>query len=455
MSTEDNFLKAMKAGMVVQRIARKTPDAQGVAGQPLPSDSAVSAQPAVQAPEQTGVMRRVGRRGLAVLRPLARPFLYRFEWRVRTAVEKTSIAERMARLEDITSRLETSMARLKAAADRAAMKAAQTAEGTNRLETSMARLEAAADRAAMKAARTAEETNRLETSMARLEAAVEGIGAKLVGHTESLLQRHVIPLGDVSAMRTPDGYLLVPTEDVALVIALSEGGVMEPGTRRVLAALLPPGAVFLDVGAHVGTMTLLGARLVGDAGRVYAVEPTPRLAALLRRNMVLNGLEHRVILEVCGASDVAGEGMLHQGMTAGHNSLLALPDDQAGSAPPLAIPLRKLDAVVPPGTRVDVAKIDVEGAELRAWRGMSRVLAENPDIAAVLEFGPSHLARGGVSPEEWFATLQGPGFDAFAIDELSGRCRPTGPEDLANVVSVNVLLLRPGAAARHPGLDIQ
>ena len=75
-----------------------------------------------------------------------------------------------------------------------------------------------------------------------------------------------------------------------------------------------------------------------------------------------------------------------------------------------------------------------------------------PDLAAVLEFGPSHLARAGVSPEAWLGELEAAGFESFAVDEATGVCRPASAPALAGVFSVNVLLLRPGAASRHPDL---
>jgi FkbM family methyltransferase len=262
--------------------------------------------------------------------------------------------------------------------------------------------------------------------------------------------RAPIPLGDDVMAWTPDGVLLLPAEDLRLLAAMSEGGVLEPGTRCVLSALLRPGGAFLDVGAHVGTVTLLGARRVGERGRVFAVEPLPRLAALLRRSLALNDAAERVTIAACAAGAAESEATLHVGEVLGHSSLLPLPD--APSSGTVRVPVRRVDDVVPPGTRIDAAKIDAEGAELEVWRGMRRVLEESPGLAAVLEFGPSHLARAGVSPEAWLGELEGAGFESYMIDEATGACRPASAPALAETFSTNVLLLRPGAASRHPDL---
>jgi hypothetical protein len=65
-------------------------------------------------------------------------------------------------------------------------------------------------------------------------------------------------------------------------------GLWEPRLTEIIAKALPPGGVFIDVGAHVGYYTLLASRRVGPAGRVVAVEPNPETLLRLRRNIALN-----------------------------------------------------------------------------------------------------------------------------------------------------------------------
>jgi hypothetical protein len=98
--------------------------------------------------------------------------------------------------------------------------------------------------------------------------------------------------------------------------------------------------------------------------------------------------------------------------------------------------------LVPKGERVDLVKIDVEGAELAVLEGMTRVIAENPDIAIIAEFGPSHLKANQIAPERWFSAFRDRGFDAFAIDELSSDCPPADLRKLADIESINILFGR-------------
>nr|WP_245214732.1 FkbM family methyltransferase [Pararoseomonas indoligenes] len=217
-----------------------------------------------------------------------------------------------------------------------------------------------------------------------------------------------------------------------------------------MQAVLREGDTVLDVGANVGLTVLPAARCVGPGGRVIAVEPTARLAELLRRSLVTNGLDGIVTLHRCAAGAARGTAELNIGVTSGHSSLLALPGSEGSET----VEVRPMDELVPPGTRVHLAKIDVEGFEPEVWRGMGRILSENPGMAALAEFGPEHLRRAGVSPAEWMAMFTGAGFTAYEVDEATGAVQPARPVSaLAAVTTANLLMLRQPVEA-YPALRL-
>jgi hypothetical protein len=90
-------------------------------------------------------------------------------------------------------------------------------------------------------------------------------------------------------------------------------------------------------------------------------------------------------------------------------------------------------------------KMDVEGAEPRAWRGMERVIADNPGIEIVLEWSASHFRRSGEDPNAFMAAIQAVGFNAFLVDggEGPGPLAPVG--DPAALEGTNLLLTRASA----------
>ena len=292
---------------------------------------------------------------------------------------------------------------------------------------------------------TADRVARLDATFAAIMPTLQGLRAP--GTFEGI--RTEADLGSEIAIWSPDGYVLVPAEDGRLVAAMRARPVLEPGTRRVLTALLRPGMTCLEIGAHIGTLTLPAAFAVGPEGAVHAFEPVPRLAALLRRNLETNGVAARVRIVEAAAGKAPGIAMLHVGSPYGHSSLLTLDDGEIARVP---VSVRPVDAVLPAGTRVDVVKIDAEGAELAVWSGMRRVLADNRDLAVLVEFGPSHLARAGISLDAWLDTLLADGFAGYVVDENDATCHAIDREKLADVFSVNLLLLR-GTAGRDSGLS--
>jgi FkbM family methyltransferase len=162
-------------------------------------------------------------------------------------------------------------------------------------------------------------------------------------------------------------------------------GATEPELVALLQRHLRPGDVVLDLGANVGFFTLIGAALVGDAGRVVAVEPLPRNAYYLRRNVALNHLANVTVVQ---AAVSEGEGVLP--LSLGES-------DQDGTltgsgGPALAVRTVSVDALVEElGVRPALVKIDVEGAEACVLEGMAATLrtARPIVVCEVHTHGPS------------------------------------------------------------------
>jgi FkbM family methyltransferase len=260
-----------------------------------------------------------------------------------------------------------------------------------------------------------------------------------------LRSRGALPVDDTTlALRTYDGFVLVPRQDTQLLLMLLDAGPqgLEPGTRRVLLKLLAPGMTFVDVGAHVGLLTLAGARAVGPSGKVLAIEPVPLSFELLSRTLAINGLLHRVEVKRQAAGARRERCAFFVGSVLGHSSLIRGDALSAASTVEIEVEVSPLDDLVERRERVDVVKIDVEGAELAVLEGMTRVIADNPELAIIAEFGPSHLKASHTVPEKWFSAFHDRGFGAFVIDELSAECQPVNLAKLADVDSVNILFGR-------------
>ena len=284
-----------------------------------------------------------------------------------------------------------------------------------------------------------EATHRQFLEVAGLRKIDRQAAERLIQHSELLLRRNVIPLGQDLAVRTEEGYLLIPAEDPALLIAVVEtGNRLEPGTHAVALSILRENDVLIDVGASIGTFTLPAARRVGAGGFILAVEPTPRSSSLLRRTVTLNYVSDWVEVQECAAGETSRTDRFALSQRTSHNSLLP-PEDTLQT---IDVTVRRLDDLIAAGRPVNLVKIDVEGAELQVWRGMRRIVAENPGLAVILEFGPEHLRRGGVTADAWFKEITASGHTAWEIDEATGTVRPLRTSGLEELYTLNILLIR-------------
>ncbi len=173
----------------------------------------------------------------------------------------------------------------------------------------------------------------------------------------------------------------------------------EDNVRPVVESLFPTGGVFVDVGAHLGIYTVtLGAR----ASKVIAVEPNPNIAAVLRQNIQLNGLEDVVTVLEMAAWDTTATFESRNPSPSDPNDLLSgwmrVIVSQNGT-----IPGSRLDDALPQLDQIDLIKVDTEGSDLRALRGMSGTLAEFKPTLFVESH--EHLAYG-YSFEDLYETIE-------------------------------------------------
>ena len=177
---------------------------------------------------------------------------------------------------------------------------------------------------------------------------------------------------------------------------------------RWARALLPAGGVFLDVGAHAGYFSLLASTRVGPSGRVFAVEPNPRTFAALQRHLTRNAVAN-VHAMMCGLADREGVLALHLPPSQLDYNATVLP--RAGWTP-ADVPVRRLDDCIRDWKidRIDLMKIDVEGAEPLVLAGGANALTRGVVRHAMIEVNGPRLTEGGHSPAALAESLTRLGF---------------------------------------------
>lgn len=224
--------------------------------------------------------------------------------------------------------------------------------------------------------------------------------------------------------------LRAPSLDRLLALGLHRLGRMGKSERALLHRLVRPGMTVLDVGANQGVFTVLLSRLAGPTGHVHAFEPDPVLFAALTENCRHNGCVNVTLHHVALGAATDDSAQLHRSLfNSGDNRLSGPP---AGAAAGTGVPVRvaRLADVLPAGTTVDFAKVDVQGWEMEVFRGMEEMLAAGRPRQLLFEYWPEGLRRAGTKPVELLRYLEARGYAVCpeAADEGGSSSPAVTPE---------------------------
>ena len=180
-------------------------------------------------------------------------------------------------------------------------------------------------------------------------------------------------------------------------------GLFDLLVTEALTRLAQPDELAADIGANIGYMSCVLADRVGPHGKVLAFEPHPEIFADLVENT--RGLP--VDPAQAAVSDAAGTAVLHLPRNFAGNRGIASLETSGDSLDEVEVPSVTLDRALPPGCRIGVMKIDIEGHELAALRGAAALLRggrirdivfeehspENSPVAAHLRAFGYHVFR--------------------------------------------------------------
>jgi FkbM family methyltransferase len=174
--------------------------------------------------------------------------------------------------------------------------------------------------------------------------------------------------------------------------------------------ILGPEDVAIDVGAYIGSFTLL---MAARGTMVHAFEPAPASRDALARNLARNHLEERVKLYPLAVSDVAGVSSFTTTHASGNRLVDGVETDESS----VEIAVTTIDTWAEPYdlSGLVLIKIDAEGADEKVLRGAERVRAEF-DPALIVEFW-----GGAGSMIEFLGNL---GYGAYRYDRSAGELVP-------------------------------
>ncbi len=251
--------------------------------------------------------------------------------------------------------------------------------------------------------------------------------------THWLMGHGVIPLLEKSS-----GFATMPDDPFWFRLELLTRR-HERETMAVLDGLVRPAMTMLDVGAHVGYYARRYAPVIGKDGRIFAFEPHPRTFQTLAHNV--QNFANVTPVQMALA-EVAGTAVLHDylimsasGSLHYDETMVALQQahvHEGDVAPRIGQEFQPQTFTVQtmPGdaflaeqgvSRVDVIKMDIEGAEIGALRGLRQTIARSPGLKLVMEYNPAALKAFGHDPAAALAEVCTLGFQRVQVIEADGE----------------------------------
>jgi FkbM family methyltransferase len=193
-----------------------------------------------------------------------------------------------------------------------------------------------------------------------------------------------------------------------------------------------PGMTVFDIGANAGYLTLLMAKLVGDSGHVHVFEPIPQNSQCLLETIRINGLRNVTVHQVA-ISDQRGEAQMNyvgvfDGFAAlaegGHNYYRGQSADTVSVAT-INLDLFCSDVGI---AEIGLIKMDIEGAEMLALAGMSKIFAVQRPVVIIEFWGAKNIREG-------MRLLSSQGYNIKVLSAWNGFVRGV-KADIQNVLAL-------------------
>ncbi len=180
-------------------------------------------------------------------------------------------------------------------------------------------------------------------------------------------------------------------------------GIYEPETAAVFKRYLTKGMTVLDIGANFGYYTWLASGLVGEQGSVLSFEPEPANYELLEANIKRWNKDNIVLFEKA-VSEHVGHAVLQVSGKGGCHSLVAKANSTGRE---IEVDTVSVDALAEEERldRVDFIKIDIEGAELLAFKGMKKTIEQFSPVI-IFELNPGFQSQAGYSTDKLISFLK-------------------------------------------------
>lgn len=259
--------------------------------------------------------------------------------------------------------------------------------------------------------------------------------------------RPIAYLGNNKALTTTRfGHkIVVDTRDMSLAPHILMDGEWEAWIVQVFLTFIKPGMNVVDVGSNVGFYSLLAAEKIGPDGSLTCFEANSELASTLFHNLQINGFTDRskVLNKAVFSHKTKLDFKIYENYM-GSSSIWASEEiastfhDKLRTVEVDAI---SLDEYFSENAKVDLLKIDAEGAEPFILKGSERLISANPNIIIIMEFVPALIERSYGSVEQFYNDIHDYGLTVYEI-KTDSSLSPLSLRRLKEISGTDVVLKR-------------
>lgn len=216
-------------------------------------------------------------------------------------------------------------------------------------------------------------------------------------------------------------YFLDKTDSLGLSIS----HIHEKTETDFIKKEIHEGDIVVDVGAHIGYFTLIFSKLVGDNGKVYSFEADPTNFEILMKNLEVNKIKN-VTCENFAISDKNGKVKLFNANSSTANRLFSSEDENFIEIESITLDEYFQDK----NMKIDFLKLDIQGAEPLAMKGMKELFKKNQPLKILLEWWPNGIKKLGEEPESHLKFLENKGYQISEIDDKNREILETNVKQL-------------------------
>ena len=195
-------------------------------------------------------------------------------------------------------------------------------------------------------------------------------------------------------------------DDFGLSKQLFLNGIREPECTRIMKEQLKPGMTIAEVGANIGYYALMEASIIGNKGKIYAIEPFPPNYELLKKNIEINSYDKIVDLHNIAISNQPGKTKL---FVKDKHNLCNMLDTDVGEGF-VEVETKTLDDFITGKKLPDMIRMDIEGYEYYVLDGMKKTLKDCDQCKMFIEVHPFQMQEKGLDYKKPIKMLFDNGF---------------------------------------------